>query len=194
MTRVRLAAALAAVLALFVPAFAEAPEIETVRGPMPSLTDAAAWSNTKPLTAKEFKGKVLIVHFWAFGAGGGQENFETYAKWTADFQSKGALLFGVYSPGRGGAIINPREFGGKPPTLEQLMAKAKAEGVTFPTAWDTADYKVGRAWQVALPSTILLIDRKGKLRYKYLGDLTAANDEPEKVLRQKIESLLEERP
>jgi hypothetical protein len=194
MTRVRFAAALAAVLVVLVPAFAEKPAEEKAKGAMPSLSDAAAWANTKAPTEKELKGKVLVVHFWAFGAGYGRENFATYSKWDADFKDKGALVLGVYSRGPRGAVVNPREFDGKLPTLEQLMAKAKAEGVTFPTAFDTDERKVGAAWKVTYPSTIFLIDKKGQLRYRWTGNLTLKNGDAEKDLRQKIESLLEEKP
>jgi hypothetical protein len=33
----------------------------------PEFEDIAAWVNSKPLTMKSLKGKVVVVHFMAFG-------------------------------------------------------------------------------------------------------------------------------
>jgi hypothetical protein len=33
----------------------------------PEFEDITAWVNTKPLTMKAMKGKVVVVHFMAFG-------------------------------------------------------------------------------------------------------------------------------
>jgi hypothetical protein len=33
----------------------------------PEFEDIAAWINSKPLTMKSLKGKVVVVHFMAFG-------------------------------------------------------------------------------------------------------------------------------
>jgi hypothetical protein len=35
--------------------------------PAPEFEDITAWINSKPLTMKELKGKVIVVHFMAFG-------------------------------------------------------------------------------------------------------------------------------
>ena len=33
----------------------------------PELEGIDEWINTKPLTLKDLKGKVVVVHFWTFG-------------------------------------------------------------------------------------------------------------------------------
>ena len=35
--------------------------------PAPEFEDIAAWVNSKPLTMKGMKGKVVVIHFMAFG-------------------------------------------------------------------------------------------------------------------------------
>jgi hypothetical protein len=35
--------------------------------PAPEFKDITAWVNSKPLTMKGLKGKVVVVHFMAFG-------------------------------------------------------------------------------------------------------------------------------
>lgn len=33
----------------------------------PDFKEVGEWLNTKPLQMKDLKGKVVVVHFWAFG-------------------------------------------------------------------------------------------------------------------------------
>jgi hypothetical protein len=33
----------------------------------PELRGIEAWINSKPLTLKELRGKVVVLHFWTFG-------------------------------------------------------------------------------------------------------------------------------
>jgi hypothetical protein len=35
--------------------------------PAPELADVTAWINSEPLTFAKLKGKVVVVHFYAFG-------------------------------------------------------------------------------------------------------------------------------
>ena len=69
MKRVLLASAGVLVLGLFLirlsPAAAEQP-VE-MRMPAPELKGIDEWINSKPLTLKDLKGKVVALHFWTFG-------------------------------------------------------------------------------------------------------------------------------
>jgi len=33
----------------------------------PELRDVAGWVNSKPLTLRELRGQVVVLHFWTFG-------------------------------------------------------------------------------------------------------------------------------
>jgi hypothetical protein len=35
--------------------------------PAPALTGIDEWINSKPVSLKDLKGKVVVLHFWAFG-------------------------------------------------------------------------------------------------------------------------------
>ncbi len=35
--------------------------------PAPEFKDIDEWINTKPLAMKDLRGKVVVLHFWAFG-------------------------------------------------------------------------------------------------------------------------------
>jgi len=35
--------------------------------PAPELKDIDEWINSKPMSLKDLKGKVVVLHFWTFG-------------------------------------------------------------------------------------------------------------------------------
>ena len=39
----------------------------TMKIPAPEFKDVTEWLNTKPIKLAEARGKVVVVHFWAFG-------------------------------------------------------------------------------------------------------------------------------
>jgi len=47
------------------PATAQAPVSMNV--PAPELKGIDEWINTQPLTWKDLKGQVVVLHFWTFG-------------------------------------------------------------------------------------------------------------------------------
>ena len=51
--------------AVTVPAAAQEP-VE-MKLAAPELEGIGAWVNSKPLTLKALRGKVVVLHFWAFG-------------------------------------------------------------------------------------------------------------------------------
>lgn len=42
-------------------------EPAAMRVPAPELRDVAEWINSKPLKLGDLRGKVVVVHYWAFG-------------------------------------------------------------------------------------------------------------------------------
>ncbi len=51
--------------ALAAPAPAQEPAAMKIAAP--ELQGIEAWINSKPLTLKGLRGKVVVLHFWAFG-------------------------------------------------------------------------------------------------------------------------------
>jgi hypothetical protein len=45
----------------------EKPAPFALKVPAPEFTGIEAWINSKPLDWKSLRGKVVAVHFWAFG-------------------------------------------------------------------------------------------------------------------------------
>jgi hypothetical protein len=55
------------VLALTLKTSAPAQEPVALKTAAPELKGIEAWINSKPLTLKELRGKVVVLHFWTFG-------------------------------------------------------------------------------------------------------------------------------
>jgi hypothetical protein len=63
----RTAAALALGLSLTAGPRAGAQQPVAMTIPAPELTGIEEWVNSKPLSLKGLRGKVVVLHFWAFG-------------------------------------------------------------------------------------------------------------------------------
>ena len=46
---------------------AGAQQPEEMRIPAPELKGIDEWINSKPISLKDMKGKVVVLHFWTFG-------------------------------------------------------------------------------------------------------------------------------
>ena len=46
---------------------ARAQQPAEMKIPAPELQGIEAWINTKPTSLADFKGKVVVLHFWTFG-------------------------------------------------------------------------------------------------------------------------------
>jgi hypothetical protein len=47
--------------------WATAQQPASMKIPAPDFQGIDEWINSKPLSLKDLKGKVVVVHFWAFG-------------------------------------------------------------------------------------------------------------------------------
>jgi len=56
-----------AVLIQILTTSASAQEPAAMKLPAPELKGIEAWINSKPLTLKELRGQVVVLHFWTFG-------------------------------------------------------------------------------------------------------------------------------
>ncbi|MRR57531.1 MAG: TlpA family protein disulfide reductase [Deltaproteobacteria bacterium] len=115
----------------------------------------------------DFRGKVLILHFWTGGCSSCREEMPAMEK-----------LYGKY--GRKGLVILAVNVGQNKETVRRL---AKDLGVSYPVLLDQDRKMAGSYDVIGVPRTYM-IDRKGVIRYKILG---SASDE---MLKKQILSLL----
>jgi thiol-disulfide isomerase/thioredoxin len=147
--------------------------------PVPSLTgDASLWLNTdKPVTFE--KGKVYVVHFWTFGCINCKRNLPHYDKWVKKF-GKDVTFIGVHTP----ETESEKKF-------ENVKEAVKKYNIGYPVLFDPKNENWNR-WQQQWWPTVYLIDKQGRVRYYWMGELEWQGAGGEAKMRRFIEQLLRE--
>jgi thiol-disulfide isomerase/thioredoxin len=138
------------------------------------------WLNSPPVKLSEQKGKVTVVHFYAFGCGNCIRSLPYYNDWYNDFPESSFSVIGIHRP------ETKREH-----DIEKVKEKAADAGMKYPIAVDN-DSIAWNAWANRIWPSIYLIDKNGLVRYWWYGELNYKGAESEKLLRQKIIELINE--
>ncbi len=151
--------------------------------PAPELIQGQ-WLNTeggKPLTLAGLKGKVTVLHFWTFGCINCLRNIPAYERWQKRFVGRDVTFVGIHTP------ETARER--KPENVER---ETKKLGITYPVLID-GETKNWREWGQQWWPTVYLLDRKGRIRYRWEGELEWQNAGGERWMGNAIDRLLRER-
>ena len=148
-----------------------APEIRNVEG----------WLNTEPLTLKELRGKVVVVHFWAFGCINCVHNLPHYQAWHARFPRQELTILGIHTP----ETESER-------SIDNLRGKVDEYKIAYPVAFDAASEN-WKAWANNMWPSVYLIDKQGYVRNWWYGELNWQGGHGEEFMRKKIEELLAEK-
>ena len=144
----------------------------------PDLAPSDTWINTKPLTLADLRGKVVILHFYAFECINCQRNLPIYAEWHRAFADKGVVVIGVQTP-----ETEAEQDSGK------VIAAAKEAGIEYPVVFD-GDSATWKAWGNTMWPTVYVIDQRGYLRVWWQGELNWQGAKGEEVIRTAVEKLL----
>jgi thiol-disulfide isomerase/thioredoxin len=149
--------------------------------PAPEFQGISAWVNSEPLTMAGLRGRVVVVHFWTHGCINCIHNYPALKRWQAKYAEKGVTIVGVHTP----------EFE-REKDLERIKVKAKENGLTFAIAVDN-DAKTWRAWRNQYWPSVYLVDRRGRVRYHWEGELNYQGQKGEAVLARHLDELLAEK-
>lgn len=146
----------------------------------PELVDSGAWLNSEPLTMRALAGKVVVLHFYAFGCSNCIHNHPTYLEWQERFRDKDVVILGIHTPET---------------AAEQDCAtvKTKAEDakLRFPILIDGTKAN-WHAWGNSMWPSVYLVDKRGYLRHFWPGELKWQGATGDQWMRDRIEELLAE--
>ena len=144
----------------------------------PELAPSDTWINAKPLSLAALRGKVVILHFYAFECVNCQRNLPIYAEWHRAFADKGVVVIGVQTP---------ETEAEKDPS--KVMAAAKEAGIDYPVVFD-GDSATWKAWGNTMWPTVYVIDQQGYLRVWWQGELKGPGGNGDELIRTAVEKLL----
>lgn len=119
--------------------------------------------NSKPLKLADQKGKVVVVHFWTNGCFNCVNNYPHYRSWQERYQAnKDWLMVGVHTP----------EFDAEK-DVDRIKNRMTKNRLSFAVAVDNKQ-ATWNAWNNRFWPSIYLVDKSGKLRSRWDGELGEA--------------------
>ncbi|MSU51600.1 MAG: TlpA family protein disulfide reductase [Opitutus sp.] len=144
-------------------------------GALPKIGPAPAWKlqdvNGQVLSSEQFKGKVVVLDFWATWCGPCRMEIPGYVELTRKYGKDGLVIIGVSVDQGGPEVVKP------------FSAKM---GVNYPIVMANEQVKAAFGGIEAIPTTFI-IDRAGVVRHKKVGAEETAEYE------QKILAVLKEK-
>ena len=128
----------------------------------PEFTGVTEWINSKPLKLADQKGKVVVVHFWTNGCINCIHNYPHYRAWQDKYKdNKDLVIVGIHTP----------EFDAEK-DVARIKDRASKNGLTFAIAVDN-DGANWKAWGNQYWPCVYLVDKAGKVRHRWEGELGA---------------------
>lgn len=146
----------------------------------PELIDSGYWSSADRASLEALRGKVVIVHFYAFQCHNCVANFSHYKRWDETLKKRGVQLIGIQTP-ETAAEKDP----------EKVSAAAQKEGFQFPVLIDVAN-KNWDAWGNTMWPTVYVIDKKGYIRFWWQGELNWQGATTDQQIEAIINELVKE--
>lgn len=148
----------------------------------PELVDTGEWINATPQQLAQLRGKVVVLHFYAFGCINCIHNFPWYKEWHERFADKDVAVIGIHTP----------ETQAEQESAN-VRSRAAKEKFAFPIVID-GRRENWNAWGNSMWPAVYVIDQRGYLRDFWPGELKWQGADGEKYIRDRIEQLLAEPP
>ena len=146
----------------------------------PDLVDTGEWINSEGLKANDLRGKVVVVHFYAFGCINCIHNFPAYLDWQERYKDSDVVIIGIHTP-ETSAERN----------VKSVRSEAAEQKLRFPILVDGKNEN-WNAWGNSMWPSVYLVDRRGYLRRFWSGELNWQGATGEVSMRETIDGLLAE--
>ncbi|TWU51869.1 redoxin domain-containing protein [Rubripirellula reticaptiva] len=147
----------------------------------PNFGPSQEWINSSPLSMGKLRGKVVLVHFYAFQCHNCHANFDIYRRWAETYSDDEVVVIGIQTP----ETSRERDAGA-------VRAAAKEKGLTFPIQIDL-DSKSWAAWGNTMWPTVYVVDKNGYIRHWWSGELNWKGATADKTIEQVVDKLLAEK-
>ncbi len=137
---------------------AQEPSSIVGSSPLYGLSGATGWINSKPLTAKELKGKVVLVDFWTYSCINCLRSLPYIRAWANKYKDSGLVVIGVHTP--------EFDFEKELPNVQKAVQKF---GITYPVALDS-NHAIWDAFHNEYWPAHYFIDAKGRVRFEHFGE------------------------
>lgn len=146
----------------------------------PALSDGV-WVNGKPTTLAAHRGKVVVLAFWTHQCINCKRTLPFWNRWAEKYAGKDVVVLSVHTP----------EFDSEK-VPENVRRFSHEAGLRFPVVTDN-DSKTWNAYRVRYWPTTFLIDRQGRIRYNWEGELDYRGSDEFRRVEQTIEALRKEK-
>lgn len=148
-----------------------------LNAPAPEFTKNTEWVNSKPLKLADLKGKVVVVHFFAFGCINCQRNYPWYKEVQDQYKNSDVVIIGIHSPETAAEH-----------SVESLKKRLANAGLTQPIVVDN-DMAHWKSYGNRVWPCIYLIDKQGTARFRWDGELEWQGAGGGKAMHEKIKLL-----
>lgn len=125
----------------------------------PEFPSGTLWIDDKSTTMARLRGKVVLVHFYAFQCHNCQANFRTYNRWVKTLRDLGVEMVGIQTP--------ETEAERDPARVTDAAHRCE---FGFPVQLDLESLS-WKAWGNSIWPTIYVVDQRGYRRYAWVGEL-----------------------
>lgn len=139
------------------------------------------WVNGRPTTISSQKGRVVILLFWTRDCVNCKNNLGYWNDWARKYANTDVTVLSIHTP--------ETRFERSPGATARF---ARQHGLLFPIAIDN-DEKIWNAYGIESWPTEVLVDKRGRIRAEYAGELNWQGSHEERVVTAKIEDLRMER-
>ncbi|MFN6314614.1 MAG: redoxin domain-containing protein [Planctomyces sp.] len=146
----------------------------------PELIDSDEWAGTGRTTLEAQRGKVVLLHFYAFQCHNCVANFEHYNRWQESLSKKGVAVIGIQTP----ETSAERDS-------KLVQRAAKEQGFEFPVLIDLKNSNWD-AWGNTMWPTVYVVDKKGYIRYWWQGELNWQGATGDQTIEKMVNALLTE--
>jgi cytochrome c biogenesis protein CcdA/thiol-disulfide isomerase/thioredoxin len=139
-------------------------------GGAPDFRGITDWFNSKPLSMRDLRGKVVLVDFWTYSCINCLRTLPHLRAWWREYHRAGLVIVGVHTP--------EFAFEAKPSNVRAATKKLR---VRWPVALDPR-YGTWKAYRNEYWPAEYLIDKQGHIRHEHFGE--GQYDETERLIRQ----------